>query len=471
MKMVKNILIALLGVFLGMTIIVGFSLYQFESKYQSHIYPGVVVGTHDVSNMFYDEVVNHFKKESAPLLTTFITLEFEEQVATFSGSQIELAYNGDLAATQAFNYGRSGNRGTDLTFKLESFLYDLFPEKFKSPLATIPLLLMYKSEPFDETLALMAEHINIAPIEPLFEVNPDTKRVTAFKLGANGRMLNKETAKNIIEQELKSQHGTSFAVTLPVDTIAPKASTDDVTELGIVELIGRGESLFTGSIPGRIHNILLAASRTSGVIVAPDQVFSFNETVGDISAATGYKTAYVIKNGRTVLGDGGGVCQVSTTLFRAALNSGLEIVERSPHSYRVGYYELGGYGPGLDATVYYPTTDLKIKNNTSHYVLIQAVPLESEQKLVFEIYGKKDGREITIGDVKILSQSPPPPPLYQDDPTLPVGQQKQVDWAAYGAKTSFEYSVVKGKEQLVKKTFISNFQPWQAVYLVGTKPV
>src|SRR3989344_205719 len=99
--------------------------------------------------------------------------------------------------------------------------------------------------------------------------------------------------------------------------------------MGIVERIGVGESFFKGSISGRVHNILLASSRISGVLVGPGEVFSFNETVGDISAATGYKSAYVIKNGRTVLGDGGGVCQVSTTLFRAALNAGLEIVERS----------------------------------------------------------------------------------------------------------------------------------------------
>jgi vancomycin resistance protein YoaR len=237
--------------------------------------------------------------------------------------------------------------------------------------------------------------------------------------------------------------------------------------LGITELIGQGESFYKGSIPGRIHNVILASSRASGVLVGPGEVFSFNETVGDISAATGYKTAYIIKNGRTELGDGGGLCQVSTTLFRAALNAGLEIIERKPHSYRVAYYEQGGFKPGLDATVYAPSVDLKIKNNTDNHILIQAIPDPTNYHLTYEVYGKKDGRNVELSDIRILSQSPAPPPLYQEDPTLKNGEIKQVDFAASGAKTTFDYKVVKNGEVLGASTFVNNFRPWQAVFLYG----
>ena len=137
----------------------------------------------------------------------------------------------------------------------------------------------------------------------------------------------------------------------------------------------------------------MATSRLNGVLVAPGEEFSFNKALGDVSAGTGYQQAYVIKGGRTVLGDGGGVCQVSTTLFRALLNAGLPITERRAHSYRVGYYEQG-FPPGLDATVYYPTTDLKFKNDTSNHILIQS--RVEGVKLIFDIYGPDDGRKVVM---------------------------------------------------------------------------
>jgi vancomycin resistance protein YoaR len=190
--------------------------------------------------------------------------------------------------------------------------------------------------------------------------------------------------------------------------------------------------------------------------------------VGDISAATGYQSAYIIKDGRTVLGDGGGVCQVSTTLFRAALAAGLPIIERHAHAYRVHYYEEGGFKPGLDATVYGPTYDLKFKNDTPTSILIQVKTDVANLSLTFDLYGTGDGRKAQISNQKLWDITPPPPDLYQDDPTLPKGTVKQVDFAAWGAKASFDYLVTRGTEVLESTTFVSNFRPWQAVYLKGT---
>jgi vancomycin resistance protein YoaR len=190
--------------------------------------------------------------------------------------------------------------------------------------------------------------------------------------------------------------------------------------------------------------------------------------VGDISAATGYQSAYIIKDGHTVLGDGGGVCQVSTTLFRAALAAGLPIVERHAHDYRVHYYEEGGIQPGLDATVYGPTYDLKFKNDTPTSILIQAKTDVANLSLTFDLYGTGDGRKAQISNQKIWDITSPPPDLYQDDPTLPKGVVKQVDFSAWGAKASFDYLVTRGADVLENTTFVSNYRPWQAVYLRGT---
>lgn len=301
--------------------------------------------------------------------------------------------------------------------------------------------------------------------------NFENGRVTVFRPGKDGQEVDQNKAIVLIGESLIALEATISAqskIPIPIVTTPPDIATAEVNDLGIKVLLGRGVSYFRGSIPSRIHNVVLAASRLNGILVKPGDVFSFNDAVGDISAGTGYQQAYIIQNGRTVLGDGGGVCQVSTTLFRAALNSGLPIVERTAHAYRVGYYEQG-FGAGIDATVFSPSVDLKFKNDTPGHILIQAYPDANNATLIFELYGTSDGRKVFVSTPRIWDQTPPPPPRYEDDPTLPIGQEKQVDWAAWGAKTSFDYKVTRGSEVLIDKTFYSNFRPWQAVYLRGTK--
>lgn len=255
---------------------------------------------------------------------------------------------------------------------------------------------------------------------------------------------------------------------IPVILTYPKIKTSDLNNMGINELVGSGQSTFLHSIPGRVFNVNLAASRINGTIVAPGEEFSFDNAVGDISKATGYQSAYVISGGRTVLGDGGGVCQVSTTVFRAALNTGLPITDRKAHAYRVGYYEQNS-GPGIDATVFSPSVDLKFLNDTGHYLLIQTTVDTKSLSMKVDIYGTSDGRKATISTPKISSQTPPPSTIYTDDPTLPKGTLKQIDWSAWGAKVSFDYKVVnKDGVVTIDRTFFSNYQPWQAIYLRGT---
>lgn len=309
----------------------------------------------------------------------------------------------------------------------------------------------------------IASEIDQEVQEGLFEFNPNTKRVSAFKPSQEGRKLNKEKAFQLLSEALVS---SSKNITLSVEVIRPKVQTEDVNNLGIKELLGRGISNFTGSITNRIYNIGLAASRINGVLIAPGDTFSFNQAVGDITEATGFKKAYVIKEGRTVLDDGGGVCQVSTTVFRGVLNAGLPVIKRTAHAYRVGYYEQG-FPPGLDATVFYPSVDFQFKNDTSHHILIQAYT--SGLTLYVDLYGTPDGRTVSLTQPVVTNQTPAPPELRQDDPTLPKGTVKQVDWAAKGATVTFKRTVTRGGETLADETWKSIYKPWQAVYLVGTK--
>jgi vancomycin resistance protein YoaR len=314
-----------------------------------------------------------------------------------------------------------------------------------------------------EYLKDVSNKVNQPLKEAQFNFDATSSRVSAFVPAQEGRELDIEKTATLVNLALKGERPK--LVTLPVKTIEPKIKTSEVNNLGIKELLGQGVSYFAGSIPNRIYNVGLTASKINGVLVPPGEIFSFNRTVGDISAATGFKQAYVIKEGRTVLDDGGGVCQDSTTLFRAALNAGLPIVKRTAHAYRVGYYEQG-FPPGLDATIYYPSVDFQFKNDTGHHILIQAHTVGTT--LTIDLYGTSDGRVANLTRPIITSQTPAPPELRQDDPTLPKGVVKQVDFAAAGANVVFQRTVVRNGETIINETYRSNYRPWQAVYLVGT---
>jgi vancomycin resistance protein YoaR len=314
---------------------------------------------------------------------------------------------------------------------------------------------------FEELFLLLETEVNREPRNAVFMF--ENGGVTEFQADIKGVELDRAELKNTLEKAL-----TEFneKVALPVKLTEPEIKASEVNDLGIKELLGRGESSFSHSIPSRVFNVALAAKRINYALIPPGEVFSFNKEVGEISSATGYQSAYVIKDGRTVLGDGGGTCQVSTTMFRAAMRAGLPIVERKAHSYRVTYYEQGS-GPGVDATVYAPTADLKFLNDTPEHILVQTVVDTKNLTMQVDIFGTSDGRVSSISEPKVWGQSPPPEPLFEDDPTLAVGVVKQIDWAAWGAKTSFEYEVERDGEMIYEKTFYSSFRPWQAVYLRG----
>ena len=318
--------------------------------------------------------------------------------------------------------------------------------------------------------ATVAKTVDRPPQNAAFRF--ESGKVREFKPGKEGLKLNQtETILQMAAaiDQLQEEGVDNQKIGLMVTKTPPAVKTDQVNSFGIKELLGRGVSTFRGSILPRVHNVNLSAQRISGTLVAPGEVFSFNSVVGEVADVTGYQQAYVIRSGRTVLDDGGGVCQTSTTLFRAVMEAGLPIIERRAHSYRVGYYEQNAK-PGLDATVFSPTTDFKFVNDTPAHILVQTIVNVPARTLTVEIYGTSDGRKGEVANHQVWDQAPPPPDLYQDDPSIPAGQVKQVDWSAWGAKVKFDYRVKRGGETIYEKTFYQVYQPWQAVYLRGVAP-
>jgi vancomycin resistance protein YoaR len=316
----------------------------------------------------------------------------------------------------------------------------------------------------------LAKEVNRPPQNAEFEFDQNSLKVTKFSAPRKGLGLNTEQLVQDLKAQLSTLESTeqkTIEIKLPVKETDPEKGLGDTNTLGIKERIGFGDSQYAHSIPNRVHNVALTATRINNYIIKPDEEFSFNKAVGDVSAATGFKSAYVIINGRTELGDGGGVCQVSTTLFRAVLNAGLPVTKRKPHSYRVSYYEQNAK-PGIDATVYTGEVDLRFKNDTGHHILVHTQTDSQKLYMNVELYGTSDGRTTEIVDHKTWDFRGAPPPLYIDDPSVPKGRVRQIDFATSGVKASFK-NIVKDKNgNLIREDeYYSNYVPWRAVFLRG----
>ncbi|MSR84854.1 hypothetical protein EXS71_00190 [Candidatus Uhrbacteria bacterium] len=235
----------------------------------------------------------------------------------------------------------------------------------------------------------------------------------------------------------------------------------DAERLGIHESIGVGRSNFSGSPVNRRKNIALGAQKVSGVLIPPDTEFSLIKTLTPIDQTAGWLKELVIKDNKTIPEFGGGLCQIGTTVFRAAIDSGLPITSRVNHAYRVPYYEPAG----KDATIYDPAPDMKFKNDTGHWILVSS-HIKGDN-ISFTFWGTRDGREITQSDSRVYNFVPPPAKKIIETLDLPPGQIKCTEKAHTGADASFTYDVVypDGKKKHV--TFFSHYKPWGAVCLLG----
>lgn len=450
----------LIGAFLSFIFIISFGFLSFQRVYENKIYPGIYLNNVDFGGKTKQEVVDYFTYKNSLVENTSFVLTSNYGIATISAKQIEFGYDTNLSAEQAYSIGRSNNNLSNISLILSAYISGVY----------LPVTHAYNQEKLQQLLKPISEKIEKKPIDALFKF--ENNKVSAFRPSSDGQIIDINLLNTKLNSQalnvLSSKKETIIVISIPIKKIEPDITTNEANTLGIKELIGEGHSTFYRSIPSRIFNIGLAASRLNGILVAPGETFSINRALGDISAFTGYKQAYIIQNGRTVLGDGGGVCQVSTTLFRSVLDTGLPITERNAHSYRVGYYEQDS-PPGIDATIYVPTVDLKFKNDTSNYILIQSIYDPYNYSLSFYLYGTKDGRVVNMTKPVVSNEKPPPETLYQDDPTLPKGELKQTDFAAWGANVYFTRTVTKDGQEIISDKFVSNYQPWQAVYLRGTK--
>lgn len=314
---------------------------------------------------------------------------------------------------------------------------------------------------FDENIA---KQINQEALQPKIELNGD--RVSIFEPGRDGLILDYEASILAIEEAVAKKDLTNISLVTKVETIEKVSQAND---LGIFELIGSGHSNFAGSPANRRHNIRTGASKLHGLIIKPGEEFSLVGSLGKVDGSTGYLQELVIKDNKTIPEYGGGLCQIATTMFRAALGTGLPITERRNHSYRVSYYEPAG----TDATIYMPRPDLKFRNDTGNNILIQA-RFEGYNDIYFDFWGKSDGRTATTTYPVIYNIVKPGPTQIIETTDLKPGEKKCTEKAHSGADAYFDYTVIynqgKENENKVETRFSSKYVPWREVCLVGVEP-
>jgi vancomycin resistance protein YoaR len=310
----------------------------------------------------------------------------------------------------------------------------------------------------------LAAELNRPARDARFELDPTTGVPIVLQPSQQGWTLDVPQAV-ARAAELPTQPTNRFE--LPVTITTPSVPMEEVSNMGFTDVVAEGTTYFKGSSEARVRNIRVAAEKFHGIVVPPGAVFSFNEYLGPVTAEAGFEDSLIIRGDRTAVGIGGGVCQVSTTAFRAAFFSGFEIVERWAHGYRVGWYETGS-GPGLDATIYTPDVDLKFRNDTEHHVLIQTYTDQEAGTLTFRFYGSPTDRVVTVEGPIEENVVPHGPDEYREDLTLPEGTTKQIDWAKDGVDVTVRRIVTEEDVVIHQDTFFSRYQPWRAVYLVGT---
>jgi vancomycin resistance protein YoaR len=392
-------------------------------------------------------------------------VDFENAVKAFSANplltNLELSITDVPAAIQAESL-------TELASQANSILR---PLKLAYPLSSGKTLSKTLSSNevanlfFVERAGLRLDEKAIAEtlhsVSSRFDQTPQDARYT--RQGANlvrqaskdGYALNLAEAKTVLADAILDPNLPE--VQLPVAITKPKVSTESIPDPKTLTLLSSSTTNYYGSSFERVTNASVAARKLDGYVVPAGETFSFNGAVGDISPETGFVEGLIISGGRTVKGVGGGVCQASTTAFSALYRAGLPIVERNQHSYKVVWYNDVF---GLDAAVYYPSLDLKMKNNTPGLIVVRATTTGAS--MTVQLYGTSDGRKVSVSKAQVLRRTPHPPAKTVFNSSLPAGVSKQVDYAVDGFNVNVTRTINGQSEGLY-----TAYRPWQAVFEVG----
>lgn len=320
--------------------------------------------------------------------------------------------------------------------------------------------LIFEPKITTEFLSSINQEISQPVKEAKFEIIDN--RVTEFQASQVGQEIDMSATIESLENNIIKNKNKQAKII--ITQTEPQAATENINDLGIKNLIGIGTSNFSGSPRNRRHNIKVGAESLNGLLLPVDEEFSINKALGSINAAKGYLPELVIKGTRTIPEYGGGLCQIATTAFRLAINSGLPITERRTHAYRVSYYEPAG----TDATIYSPHPDVRFINDTPSHLLLQT-RIEGDS-VIFEFWGTHDNRQVATTTPIVFNITTPGPTKYVETIELEPEEINCIETAHNGASAEFTRTITYNDGEVKEELWESSYRPWQAVCLVGIDP-
>ena len=316
---------------------------------------------------------------------------------------------------------------------------------------------------------LISESINRDARDAVVAWNGD--RLGVVEGSSDGLRIRPDSLAQAVAESFFGDHDS---VAIPVRVIKPEIDDDHLEDLDITRELGRGTSNFLGSNVGRATNVAVGTGHLNGTMVKPGGDFSFNDAIGDITEERGYVEAAVIQGERIGKDIGGGICQVSTTVFRAAYVAGLPMVEWNPHLYRLSFYEYDDYPPGLDASILQSGPrenwgDFRFGNPTDGWLLVESYIVDTQVTVV--IYGPKTGWDIEFGESIVNAEgleAKEIDPIEVVDPELEDGTIQQSEYALDGLETTHP-RIVKDRDGNVidEWRFYTRFSPHGDVWKVS----
>jgi len=478
------------------------------------IISGISVLGIDISNLTKEEAKNKLNEHFDTRLNSDLIFSHNDELYNILPSQLECNFGIDEAIDKAFSYGREGN-----IFKNNFDILNTLLNK-----VDINLSFSYNENSCDSIILQMNDNFKDGIKQYSYEIDGNNLIITPGKSGnviisdtLKDMIINKLTSKEYntdhievpvenkeadkididkiheeIYKEAKNAYYTKepFAIypsstgidfnisideaknivsdvsdtyTIPLKVLYPSVTTNDIGMEAFPDLLATYSTSYATSNYNRSTNIALAASKINGTVLMPGDEFSFNGTVGKRTATAGFREAGVYVNGQSAVDYGGGICQVSSTLYNAVLKANLDIVYRTNHMFTVGYVPVG-----LDATVSWGAPDFKFKNSRSYPVKIVATT--SNKKIYISVYGLKEETEYEVELVSYRTGSVPFTTVYTTDPSLEKGQTKVVQAGSNGTK-SVAYKILKLNGQEVSRTLLSadTYSPHNQIIAKGTK--
>ncbi len=415
--------------------------------FRDRIYPGVTIDGVDTGYMKTQDVKNELFRQQYHQTQVIMKAEEVEQV--FLLEELGLEPDLDRIVNKAYSLGRSKNYLENLRVR-----YGLLKDE-----DNISLCFHVHKELMFKSLEELESAINKKPIDAQFVVSGDK---ISIQPGKTGLGLDREKNKNALLYKLSYINSQKTPIEFPLikSKIEPEITTEILESKGIENLVASFSTNFGLEDVGRVHNIKLAGEKLDYFILPPGKNFSFNREVGRITAERGFKEAPIILEGELVPGIGGGVCQVSSTLYNTALLSGLEIKQRVNHSRPVSYLPLG-----RDATIAYDYIDLIFKNNRDHHIFINSQVKGDE--ITIKIFGDKNPRErVEVMETDHEEVEPHVEIIIDDD--FKEGEKELIEPGSLGHRVTVWRVFYQGEEELEREVLSTDYyRPVAAVYHVG----